>query len=76
MANRGEPLINVVIADKPKMLRGLTKTGGGQAQRLEMLLTQMMRHRRRGGAYPVQSVYLRNVVNQPGPCTAGRVMGT
>ena len=29
MANEGEPLLNVVIENKPKMLRGLTKRDVG-----------------------------------------------
>ena len=39
MANRSEPLINVVIDSKPKMLTGLTK-GTWLAQGFPVLLTQ------------------------------------
>jgi len=40
MANTGKPLINVVIYDKPKVLRGLTKKGMWWVQEFEVLLTQ------------------------------------
>jgi hypothetical protein len=54
MANRGEPLINVVRIDKPKVLKGypigLNQKVRGQDQRVARTLAQMFGHRRRGGA--------------------------
>ena len=53
MANRCEPLINVVIDHKPKMLRGLTNryvAGSGVPMSPD---ADTQRHRRRGGAYPM-----------------------
>jgi hypothetical protein len=38
-ANESELLINVVIQDKPKMLRGLHQKVRGQVQRLQLPLT-------------------------------------
>ncbi len=50
MANRCEPLINVVRSNKPKGLRGLDQKVSGQAEVLPHRLPQMARHRRTGGA--------------------------
>jgi hypothetical protein len=40
MAKEIEPLINVVIHTKPKVLTGLTKKGRWSVQEFEILLTQ------------------------------------
>jgi hypothetical protein len=50
MAKRHEPLINVVINDKPKVLIGLGQKASGQVQEVLSLLSQMGSHRRKGGA--------------------------
>jgi hypothetical protein len=53
MANRCEPLINVVIDHKPKVLTGLTNryvAGSGVRSSPD---ADTQRHRRRGGAYPM-----------------------
>ena len=62
MANASEVLINVVMNDKPKMLRGLDQKVSGQDRGLLTPPTQMRRHRRRGTAYPTRALR-RNVVN-------------
>ena len=54
MVNRCEPLINVVIENKPKRLKrfkriGLGQKARGQVQVLLTHLTQMLYPRRRGG---------------------------
>lgn len=43
MANRGEPLLNVVMHDKPKVLRGLTQKGCGPDRGLLFPPTQTTR---------------------------------
>ena len=53
MVNRGESLINVVTNNKPKVLIGLSQKASGQEQELSYLLSQTMRHRRRGETYPI-----------------------
>jgi hypothetical protein len=54
MANASELPINVVRANKPKGLTGLTQKGGGQVETLPHRLPQMTRHRRTGRAYLIQ----------------------
>jgi hypothetical protein len=49
-ANEGEPLINAVMRNKPKRLKGLDQKVGGQVQVLLTHLSQMVHPRRRGGA--------------------------
>jgi len=48
MVNESELLINVVINNKPKMLRGLNQKVSSPAQRLNSSLTEMMCYRRKG----------------------------
>jgi hypothetical protein len=58
MANRCEPLINVVIDHKPKMLTGLTNryvAGSGVPKSPD---ADTQRHRRRGGAYPMLGTHV------------------
>ncbi len=50
MANRCEPLLNVVRSNKPKGLRGLDQKVRGQVEALPHCLPQMTSHRRTGGA--------------------------
>ena len=50
MANRCEPLINVVRSNKPKGLRGLDQKVSGQVEAFPHCLPQMASHRRTGGA--------------------------
>jgi hypothetical protein len=50
MANSDEPLINAVIANKPKRMKGLDQKVRGQVQVLLTHLSQMVHPRRRGGA--------------------------
>jgi hypothetical protein len=54
MANICEPLINVVRTNKPKGLTGLDQKVGGQVETIPYRFPQMLRHRRRGGAYLIQ----------------------
>jgi hypothetical protein len=54
MANRCEPLLNVVRTSKPKGLSGLDQKVRGQAEVLPHCLPQMERHRRTGGAFLIQ----------------------
>jgi hypothetical protein len=61
-ANPGEPLINVVTVDKPKMLTGLNQKVGGRCRGFCTSLPQTNGHRRTGGAHPHQ-VRVRNVVS-------------
>ena len=49
MVNIGEPSINVVIGNKPKVLTGLDQKVRGQAQVFLDRLPQILRHRRRDG---------------------------
>ena len=60
--NISESLINVVTANKPKVLIGLNQKVRGQGQVLIDHLSQMSSHRRRGGTYPIR-VYMWNVVS-------------
>ena len=46
--NRCESLLNVVNADKPKRLTGLSQKARGQVQKLSNLLSQMLHLRRTG----------------------------
>jgi hypothetical protein len=48
MVNICESLINVVTDDKRKMLIRLNQKVSGQAQVIEVHLSQMQHHRRRG----------------------------
>ncbi len=50
MANRCEPLINVVRTNKPKGLRGLDQKVRDQVEAFPHCLPQMSSHRRTGGA--------------------------
>lgn len=45
--NTCELLLNVVIESKPKALIGLSQKVSGQAQRVFVLLTQTLTHRRK-----------------------------
>ena len=67
MANLGEPLVNVVIDNKPKMLIGLPKKKGTWwVQGLEILLTQITHTiGEEAGPNPCL-VHTRNVVNRSG----------
>jgi hypothetical protein len=49
-AHRGEPLIHVVRTHKPKRLTGLNHKVRGQVEGLPHHLSQMLSHRRTGGA--------------------------
>ena len=62
MANGSELLINVVKANKPKMLTGLNQKVGGRCRGFWTSLPQTNGHRRTGGAHPHQ-VLVRNVVS-------------
>jgi hypothetical protein len=48
MVNKSELLINVVKANKPKMLTGLDQKVRGQVQGFQFPLSQMKNHRRTG----------------------------
>ncbi len=52
MVNESELLINVVINNKPKMLRGLNQKVSSQVQRLNSSLTEMTCYRRKGRTAP------------------------
>jgi hypothetical protein len=54
MANRCEPLLNVVRTNTPKGLKGLDQKVRGQVEAVPHCLPQMSRHRRTGGAYRIQ----------------------
>jgi hypothetical protein len=54
MANRCEPLLNVVRTNKPKGLRGLDQKVRGQVEAFPHGLPQMSSHRRTGGASLIQ----------------------
>ncbi len=47
MVNESELLINVVMHNKPKMLRGLSQKARGQVQRVNGSLTWLLFHRRK-----------------------------
>jgi len=51
-ANIGEPLINVVTVDKPKMLRGLNQKVRDRHRGFGLSCRRYNGHRRTGGAHP------------------------
>jgi hypothetical protein len=53
MSNLGEPLLNTVTWNKPKVLTGLGQKARGRDEELLSLLTQTIPHRWRGGIYPI-----------------------
>jgi len=65
MANSGEPLLNVVMKSKPKMLEAWTKRYVARDWGFGVPDRRHQRHRRIGGAYPI-AVRTRNVVS-PSP---------
>jgi hypothetical protein len=67
-ANEGEPLINVVIDNKPKMLAGLTKKVRGRVQEIKVLLTQTQSTTGKEAEPTPCLVPLRNVVSRSYSC--------
>ena len=59
MVNICEPLRRRHV-NKPKVLKGLNQKASGQVRGLLTPPSQMSRHRRSGGTYPVRKVFMRN----------------
>jgi hypothetical protein len=73
MVNESESLINVVIDDKPKMLRGLTK-GMWLGEAVPSSPDADMKATG-GEAGPTPCVvHMRNVVNRPCSCSTGKLI--